>query len=131
MKNRPKQDFSEKQETETTVERNVWDETQPVNYKTADLSSKQSLVLLDPSVKTQTNIEELDTTINSMMEIRRQGRFACRVRGKVEPKNRIHMKNHIEGSHIEGVSHPCNQCGKLFRSRNSLNKHISVYHKSF
>ena len=69
MKNRPKQYFSEKQETENTVERNSWEETQPVNYKTAALSSKHSLELFDFYAKTQTDIEELDKTINSTIDI--------------------------------------------------------------
>ena len=36
------------------------------------------------------------------------------------------MKDHIEGKRIDGVSHSCDQCGKLFRSRHSLKNHKSV-----
>ena len=88
------------------------------------------MVLADTSVKTNTNYDDLNKTISSLMESLGQGRYACRVCGKIEPRKRGNMIYHIEGKHIEGVSHPCGQCGKSFRSRKSLTKHISVYHRS-
>ena len=37
------------------------------------------------------------------------------------------MKRHTE-THFEGVSYPCNQCGKSSRSSNALRVHVSAYH---
>ena len=39
------------------------------------------------------------------------------------------IRTHIEANHIEGISHPCNSCGKIFRSRPSLRTHKSSFHK--
>ena len=46
---------------------------------------------------------------------------ACTVCGK--EANYSNIKNHIESSHMEGVSIPCNFCDKTFRSRKSLGQH--------
>jgi hypothetical protein len=81
-------------------------------------------------VKTQANYEELDATINSMTEKNLDGKWTCKVCGKIDNKDKTHMRNHIEGKHIEGVTHPCSYCGKPFRSRHSLACHISQNHSS-
>ena len=39
------------------------------------------------------------------------------------------LKNHIEANHLEGISIPCNQCEKTFRSRHSLADHRYRCHK--
>ena len=90
------------------------------------------------SVKTNSTYENLDDTINSM--IRRQkavgkrqkatdgkANYICLECGK-ETRRKCDMRHHIEGKHIEGVSHPCNKCQKYFRSRNSLSNHKSIRH---
>ena len=86
--------------------------------------------MYSPVLKATTNYDDLDETINSMIEkLEHGGKFACKVCGKIEYKDKFNMRSHIEGKHIEGVSHPCNQCGKTFRSRNSLSTHMTVFHK--
>ena len=85
-----------------------------------------SLVPSTTSVKTGTNNGELDETIDSMIERLETGGYKCNVCGKLE--RRSILIRHIESMHIEGVSHPCGNCGKLFRSRNSLAGHISQLH---
>ena len=52
----------------------------------------------------------------------------CKVCGK--EGNITTIINHIEAHHIAGISIPCGLCGTQFKSRNSLSKHKSVYHKS-
>ena len=78
-------------------------------------------------IKAATDMEQLDSTINSMIN-KLNGIWTCTQCGKTD-KCKRNLGNHVEAKHIEGVAHPCNQCGKLFRSRNSLNKHTSLYHK--
>ena len=86
--------------------------------------------MYSPVLKTITNYDELDENINLMIEkLEHGGKFACKVCGKIEYKDKFNIRNHIEGKHIEGVSHPCNHCGKTFRSRNSLSTHMTVFHK--
>ena len=86
------------------------------------------LVSADSFTRTAVNNEELDQTIESMMQRNIQGIWTCTVCGKLDNR-RQHMISHIEGKHIEGVSHPCGQCGKHFRSRNSLATHNSQIHR--
>ena len=43
-------------------------------------------------------------------------------------RKKSNMKNHIEAKHITGMEHHCAICGKTYRSRNSLNAHISMTH---
>ena len=45
----------------------------------------------------------------------------CKVCGKEGAG--IAIRDHIEANHLEGVSLPCNVCGKVFRSRARLRKH--------
>ena len=76
----------------------------------------------------QGNNLELDQKIDSMME-RVEGTWTCKVCGK---KNGLkpNMKKHIEGVHIDGYTHPCVYCAKNFRSRNSLQVHVSNNHRN-
>ena len=46
-------------------------------------------------------------------------------KGKFAKQN---MNQHIN-SHAEGITYPCNQCGKLIRSSTALKRHISIEHK--
>ena len=39
------------------------------------------------------------------------------------------LKNHIEANHLEGISMPCKQCEKTFRTRAALRKHKSRNHQ--
>lgn len=39
------------------------------------------------------------------------------------------IRNHIEANHLEGVSIPCDYCGKICPTRHSLFMHKSRFHK--
>ena len=82
------------------------------------------------------NLEELDETVKSMMvkstnfvANRRAKTYAdiCKVCGKEGLGSAI--KNHIEANHLEGLSIPCNQCDKIFKSRGALCRHVSIHHR--
>ena len=51
----------------------------------------------------------------------------CKVCGK--EGTFTHLKNHVESNHLEGISIPCDHCGKICPSRTSLGMHKSRYHK--
>ena len=76
-----------------------------------------------------TNLDnnELDETIKSMIEKHEDG-WGCKSCGK-STKKKKDLKKHIE-VHIDGMKHPCNTCGKTYRSRNSLNTHRSLAHRN-
>ena len=85
------------------------------------------------NASTKGDFQELDEQIKSLMG-RSQATFpngrkkiVCNVCGK-EADYRV-IKDHIEENHIEGVSIPCNNCDKIFRSRDSLRTHIHRNHK--
>ena len=42
--------------------------------------------------------------------------WTCKVCGKKATKGgKPDMRDHIEANHVEGVSHPCNICGKTYK----------------
>merc|ERR1712129_374704 len=81
------------------------------------------------------DLQVLDDQIKSMMEVsenveggsrgnRRQR--ICKVCSKEGPMHVI--ISHIEANHITGVSHTCNICGTVTRSRNAMAKHKQRNH---
>jgi len=81
-----------------------------------------------------TDIKELDEKVKSIMTKSQnilpngqQKADMCTVSGKED--FRTYIMNHIEANHLEGVSIPCNFCGKAFRSRNVQKVHTRRDHK--
>ena len=79
------------------------------------------------------NIEALDQQIESRVTKsdisagNNQGKVgSCNVCGKEGSYTNI--KQHIEANHITGVSHVCDICGNIYRSRNCLRVHMSRMH---
>lgn len=73
--------------------------------------------------------DALEREISKLME-RVDGtsnRWACLSCGKIDQK--INIKKHIEGHHLERRDHSCNFCGQTFRSRNALQNHTSTNHR--
>ena len=73
-------------------------------------------------------MNDMKDKISQNLEKCEDGKFRCAICGKTSNYKR-QIDYHIEGVHLEGISIPCQLCGKSFRSRNSLNNHKSVYHK--
>ena len=80
-----------------------------------------------------TNLQELKEQIKTMMtttDVRSadgKGYIAtCNICGKEAPSR--NMPGHIEANHITGVSHPCDLCGKVSRSRDALRMHKNRDH---
>ena len=76
------------------------------------------------------DLQELDEKVKSMMEKSehfiqngkgRERTKICKLCGK--EGQGIAIRDHIEANHLDGVSLPCNVCGKEFRSRNNLRRH--------
>ena len=54
--------------------------------------------------------------------------WRCTVCGKTA-KTKRDVGRHIE-THLEGLSYSCHHCGKVSRSSNALNTHVSTFHRS-
>ena len=83
--------------------------------------------------KISVDLQDLDEQIKSMItktDIRSsngQGNLAtCNICGKQGPF--CAMPRHIEANHISGVSHACDICGKVSRSKNGLKQHRINFH---
>ena len=79
------------------------------------------------------DLQDLDDKIKSMMMFSenktkngRETARICKVCGKEGSQGDI--KRHIEAHHITGVSHTCNICGSVAKTRKSLSVHKSTYH---
>ena len=85
-------------------------------------------------VASDTTEDELNAKIQSLMEKVNdvENSWRCTVCGKETNGKgawtRNNMHRHIE-THLEGLSYPCNLCGKVSRSSNGLQKHISRDHR--
>ena len=83
------------------------------------------------------DLNHLDEQIRSMMDetenfvTRPSGKkmkaFICKICGKELVFS--DMTRHIESNHITGVTHSCNICGKISRSRNGLRHHVDQEHR--
>ena len=80
-------------------------------------------------------LQELDERVKSLMEKTqnstadgRRNLYVCKVCGKEGQS--IHIKNHIEALHLEGLVIPCNYCEKTARSRKELTAHKHSLHKN-
>jgi len=83
------------------------------------------------------DLQDLDDKIKSMIESTEKTMFAsnqnrkvmkCKVCGKEDKLTNI--RSHIESIHIIGVSHTCNICGTVARSRSALAVHRSSKHRA-
>ena len=74
------------------------------------------------------NIQHIDQKLEENIQRDEDGTFSCKLCGKAGVKLSRNMKNHIE-THLEGLSFPCQHCGKTFRSRNNLNIHKFRHHR--
>ena len=57
---------------------------------------------------------------------RQASAYICKVCGK--EGNVTQIRNHIEANHLEGISIPCDFCGKALGSRGALEQHKRKYH---
>ena len=80
-------------------------------------------------VTDNSNHEELQSKIVSMMENISGGEWKCKVCSKLTKGGQTQMKRHVE-THLEGMSYPCNKCGKVSRSSNGLIMHVTREHRA-
>ena len=78
---------------------------------------------------------DLNQKLKSMMKFsenyvpgrRNERARICNICGKED--NLTNMKVHIEANHLNRPTIPCQVCGKVFKTGNSLRVHHSIFHK--
>ena len=100
----------------------VQDTEQSKKSKRSPEGSKPGKVLVESR-----ELGDLDSRIDTILA--REGKlWLCSMCGK-KNRERGPIRRHIEGIHIEGVSHPCTRCGKTLSSRSSLAAHGRKFHR--
>ena len=69
------------------------------------------------------NLADIDNKLYENMLKNSDRTYSCKLCNKTLPY-KTHMKFHVE-THMEGLTFPCNTCGKEFRSRNTFRAHFS------
>ena len=126
----PTQNYESLEETVIAPKSNVKsrnDHHPETNFR--DIASKERILV--PVSAEQMN--DIDNKASQHVEKCEDGRFRCTLCGQTskgtDARYKMQMKYHVEGVHLEGISIPCQLCGKTFRSRNSLRTHKSLFHK--
>ena len=70
-------------------------------------------------------MEESETMVFNGSQMNRT--YQCKICGKRSSAS--HVRDHIEGNHMEGVLIPCVFCSKVCKSRSGMRKHKHKYHK--
>ena len=87
---------------------------------------RQEKVKSDPDTAIQLNNSidnfDIDQKLYENMERNSDATYSCKLCSKTA-RDKTHMKYHVE-THMDGLSFPCNACGKEFRSRNACNTHV-------
>ena len=95
--------------------------------------SGTTIAILNETGPISADLQRLDEQISSMITKSNisagtgKGYLAtCNVCGKQGPSNS--MPRHVEAYHITGVSHTCDICGSISRSKNGLRQHLKIYY---
>merc|ERR1712129_205917 len=91
--------------------------------------------IADTDYTVAADLQHLNDKIKSMMMVSENhlsvklGRARiCKVCGKEGQWS--HIRDHIEANHITGVTHTCNICGKISRTRGGIRRHKYEEHRS-
>ena len=110
----------------TLAKQNRMDKEASIKTEIVQLSKAQTAIVLTDGTTNKTDIESLNHEVKSMMMVSDNGlgrARICKVCGKEGSWK--HIRDHIEANHIDGISIPCDLCGKSFKSRNNLSAHKS------
>ena len=121
--------------------RNVYETEEPQFVNREDLKSEtsvskrrpkrsSSVAMSVPKSFSEGNVttQEINEKTDEYLIRGEDGLYSCGLCGKAGDNSKRNMRNHVE-THLEGLSFPCQNCQKVFRSRNSLNVHKSMFHR--
>ena len=77
------------------------------------------------------DVSHIKERIRQYIEKDTNGKYKCTICGKeaaIEMKNaKQNLEKHVE-THLEGLSFPCQLCGKTFRSKHNFDNHKYKFH---
>ena len=96
------------------------------------VSHNTTVATMSYNTTVSADLEDLDHQIRSMItksdvSAVGKGKMVCNICGK-NGMFMSDMKRHIEANHISGVSHTCDICGSISRSKHGLRQHMKSYH---
>ena len=114
----------------------IVEDTQVVKKKVLKNQKSKEMAAIDKIVVpiSSTDVSDVRKTVQQYIETDSNGKLKCTICGKealgnLHPTTARHsLEKHIE-THLDGLSFPCQLCGKTFRSRNALNIHRTRNHK--
>ena len=96
--------------------------------KIAVKTEEKTTAIVNIDMDAASNIGEIEAKISEFILRNHDGTYGCKLCGKSGAKRRQNMGKHVE-THLQGLSFPCQQCGKTFRSRHILKNHKFRHHK--
>ena len=96
------------------------DTSEKIDWSLGNISPSQEYQIKD-------NVKHDETIQSMIMKNEETSTFSCKACGKLL-KSRVSTVNHIETKHIQGISHPCNHCSKVSKSREGLRQHTAAKH---
>ena len=117
---------------ENSQERRNRDADKYVEYET--VGNHETIVALVNKNTIPADVDDLDAQIRSMITKSEmslgpgKGKMAsCNICGKQAPYR--DLPRHVESKHLDGISHACDICGSISRSKNALRLHKMQKHK--
>lgn len=104
--------------------------TEEGNLDVGDPSSLENLPVnsvFSPSKKA--GVEEKLMSMMERLRERSEFKWRCKVCERRTKGSKDNMRRHVE-KHIDGLSYPCLQCGKVSKSSSGLKMHMVNYHRS-
>ena len=131
------QDYSVPENIDANTEVTDTKQVEVERTKAQPRQKSREIVAMDKIVApiSSENIDEIRKTLQQYIKTGADGNLKCTICGKEAscppsaPRvGRRNLENHIE-THLEGLSFPCQLCGKTFRSRNAYNIHKTRSHR--
>ena len=107
-------------------------EKRPNKVKTKQPETLEDNSFISENIQMQdidkNDLTDIDQKLYENMERNHHdGKWSCKICSKTN-LDKTNMKYHVE-SHMEGLSFPCNICGRENRSRQSFRKHLVRQHR--